>query len=167
MRRQDYRREQDARRSDRSGTHDIKQLWERSHEMLRLAFLGWNHKDIADKLGVTPVTVNNTVNSTLGQRKLAMLDDARDADSIDVAEKVAELAPKAVEIYKEILEEEEASLSLKKKTADTILKDILGHQAPKKVEGRFAHAHLGEEDINRIKERSRAAAAVAGVMIEE
>jgi len=135
--------------------------------MLRLAFLGWNHKDIADKLGVTPVTVNNTVNSTLGQRKLAMLDDARDADSIDVAEKVAELAPKAVEIYKEILEEEEASLSLKKKTADTILKDILGHQAPKKVEGRFAHAHLGEEDINRIKERSRAAAAVAGVMIEE
>ncbi len=156
----------DKRRVDKRAI-DIKQLWERSHEILRLAFLGWKNREIADKLEITEATVSNTVNSTLGRRKLQTMDDARDADTIDVATEINKLAPKAVEIYEDILNNEEANLSLKKKTADTILKDILGHQAPKRVEGRFAHAHLGEEDINRIKERSRAAAAAAGVLTEE
>jgi hypothetical protein len=57
-------------------------------------------------------------------------------------------------------------MTLKKNTADTVLKDILGNVAPKKFEGKFMHAHLGEETINRIKERGRAAAAAAGVLAE-
>ena len=154
------------RRPDRS--FDIKQLWQRNHEILRLAFLGWKHKDIADHLGVTAVTVSNTVNSTLGKDKLNLMTGARDADSLDVMKEIQEMVPKALKVYDKILDEDsQASLSLQKNTADTVLKDILGHAAPKKFEGRFAHAHIDGETIEEIKKRSRAAAAAAGVLAEE
>jgi len=170
LNKEEFRRSPDLRRKNKASTSggqwEAKALWESSHEIMRLAFLGWRNKEIAEKLGVDKVTVSNTINSTLGQKKLQLMHDARDADVIDVADKIAELAPQAVDVYKRILEEDGVNLSLKKNTADTILKDILGHQAPKKVEGKFAHAHLGEEDISRIKERSLAAAAAAGVVID-
>lgn len=146
---------------------DIKQLWQRNHEILRLAFLGWKHKDIADHLGITAVTVSNTVNSTLGKDKLNLMAGARDAETLDVMDEIQQMVPKALKVYDNILEEESpASWALKKSTADTVLKDILGNVAPKRVEGRFTHAHLGEETIDRIKERGRAAAAAAGILAE-
>lgn len=157
----------DRRRSPER-TFDIKQLWQRNHEIIRLAFLGWKHKDIADHLGVTAVTVSNTVNSTLGKDKLNLMNGSRDAEALDVMDEIQKMVPKALKVYDTILEEDsQASLSLKKNTADTVLKDILGNVAPKKFEGKFMHAHLGEETINRIKERGRAAAAAAGVLASE
>jgi len=169
LNKEEFRTSPDLRRKIDPNTGqewEAKALWESSHEMVRLAFLGWRNTEIAERLGVDKITVSNTINSTLGQKKLQLMHDARDADVIDVADKIAELAPKAVDVYRRILEEDDAKLSLKKNTADTILKDILGYQAPKKIEGKFAHAHLGEEDISRIKERSLAAAAAAGVVID-
>lgn len=154
----------DRRRSPER-TFDIKQLWQRNHEIIRLAFLGWKHKDIADHLGVTAVTVSNTVNSTLGKDKLNLMTGARDAESLDVMHEIQQMVPKALKVYDSILEEDsQVSWSLKKSTADTVLKDILGNVAPKKVEGKFMHAHLGEETIDRIKERGRTAAAAAGIL---
>lgn len=153
----------DKRRTGREGTWDIKNLWERNHEILRLIFLGWKDSGIAQELQVTKTTVSNTRNSTLGQKKLQIMRDARDADSLDVGQRLAELAPKAVEIYEEILEEE-SDQRLRKATADTILKDILGHEAPKRVEGKFAYAHLTKEDLDDIKKRNKEAAAAAGIV---
>jgi len=156
----------DRRRSPER-TFDIKQLWQRNHEIVRLAFLGWKHKDIADHLGVTPTTVSNTVNSTLGKDKLNLMTGARDAQAMDVMEEIQNMIPKAIKVYDDILEDDSpASWSLKKSTADTVIKDILGNVAPKKVEGRFMHAHLGEEAIDRIKERGKTAAAAAGILAE-
>lgn len=144
---------------------DIKQLWQRNHEIIRLAFLGWKHKDIADHLGITAVTVSNTVNSTLGKDKLNLMTGNRDAETLDVMEEIQSMVPKALKVYDKILDEDsQASMTLQKNTADTVLKDILGNVAPKKFEGRFMHAHLGEETLDRIKERGRAAAAAAGVL---
>jgi predicted transcriptional regulator len=155
------------RRRTPERTFDIKQLWQRNHEILRLAFLGWKNKDIADHLGVTAVTVGNTVNSTLGKDKLNLMTGSRDADTLEVMDEIQKMVPKALKVYDSILEEDSpAALSLKKNTADTVLKDILGNVAPKKVEGKFMHAHLGEETIDRIKERGRAAAAQAGILAE-
>ena len=157
----------DRRRSPER-TFDIKQLWQRNHEILRLAFLGWKHKDIADHLDITAVTVSNTVNSTLGKDKLNLMTGSRDAESLDVMTEIQNMIPKAVKVYDQILEEDSpASWTLKKTTADTVLKDILGNVAPKRVEGKFMHAHLGEETIDRIKERGRAAAAAAGILEAE
>lgn len=153
------------RRPERS--FDIKQLWQRNHEIIRLAFLGWKHKDIATHLGITPTTVSNTVNSTLGKDKLNLMTGTRDAEILDVMKEIQTMVPKALKVYDQILEEDSsAPWSLKKSTADTVLKDILGNVAPKRVEGKFMHAHLGEETIDRIKERGRAAAQAAGILAE-
>lgn len=165
---QEMRRDIDRRTSPERKTHDIKKLWQRNHEILRLAVLGWKHTEIAEHLGITVATVSNTVNSTLGREKLSIMEGARDAETLDVMKEITEMAPKALKVYDKILEEDsQASLSLQKKTADTVLKDLLGYEAPKKFEGRFMHAHLNEETIESIKERSRAAAAAAGVLVSE
>lgn len=162
------RRDVDRRTSPERKSYDIKRLWQRNHEILRLAVLGWKHTEIAEHLGVTSVTVSNTVNSTLGREKLSIMEGTRDAETLDVMKEISDMAPKALKVYDEILDEEStAALSLKKKTADTVLKDLLGYEAPKKFEGRFMHAHLNEDTIESIKERSRAAAAAAGVLVSE
>ena len=159
--RPDLRRNETGRK-----THDIQQLWQRTHEILRLALLGMNYKDIADMLGVHRQTVSNTLNSDLGMRKLSALRLRRDQDTIDVAEEIAKLFPKALKTYEEILANEKSSLSLKKEVADTILMDIGGHRAPAKIEGKMAHAHLVRAEIEAIKERGVAAAKAAGMLIE-
>lgn len=157
----------DNRRAVDRKTYDIKSLWEKNHEILRLKFLGWKNHEIAGRLGLTEATVSNTVNSSLGKKKMGMLQDARDADTVDISKKLADLAPAAVAVYEDILAEESAAtLHLKKSTADTILKDLLGYAAPKKIEGRFAHAHIDVETIEEIKRRNRAAAAAAGILVE-
>lgn len=93
------------------------------------------------------------------------MEGARDAETLDVMNEISEMAPQALKVYEQILEDDStASLSLKKQTADTVLKDLLGYEAPKKFEGRFMHAHLNEDTIESIKERSRSAAAAAGIL---
>ena len=162
-------RERDKRRGTGQRRFDIKQLWNQNHEILRLSFLGWRNIEIAKRLNISPITVSNTINSTLGQKKLQNMREKRDSEVIGISEKIANLAEGAVKVYEEIIKDDEGrvSMSLKKNTADTILKDILGHQAPKKVEGKFAHAHLDSETIETIKQRHKEAAAAAGILAEE
>ena len=114
-------REVDKRTSDRKACWDIKQLWQRSHEILGLLLQGHSQKDIARLMGVCTATVSNTANSTLGRHKLAEMRKERDKGIIDVSKKVAELSAKALEVYEEIFDNETASLSIKKQTADTII----------------------------------------------
>jgi DNA-binding CsgD family transcriptional regulator len=148
--------------------HDISKLWQRSHEILRLAFLGYKHKEIALQLGISPITVTNTVNSSLGKDKLNLMRGAKDAETIDVALKVQELLPKAMQVYEDILTGNLADLKLKKQTADVIVKDLGGHAAPQRIEGKFGHIHaiLTPEELNNVKERGRLAALKEGLLIE-
>jgi len=131
----------------------IKELWDLSHEILRLAVLGLKNNQIAEYLGCTPQTVCNTINSDLGKAKLATMRGARDAETIDVAAEIKQMVPKALETYKEILdaEDERISFSLRKATADTIVKDLAGHEAPKKI----AVGHFSIDEINALKARGK------------
>lgn len=162
-------RDDDHRRNDAGRkTYDIKQVWQRNHEILRLALLGHKNTEIASMLSISTQTVSNTLNSQLGMEKLATMRAERDADAIKVTEEVQRLFPKALEIYEQILHDEsgEADLALKKKTADTILMDLGGHRSPTKVQGQFAHAHLTKDDIEELKRRGAAAARAQGMLIE-
>jgi len=160
-------------RADRVGHHpyQIKNLWENHHEILNLALLGWRPVDIAARLKCSVTLVGDTINSDLGRQKLAIMRAARDADTLDVAKEIQELVPKAFDIYKKILKEETPGgeplavpLSLQKATADTIVKDLAGHEAPKKS----VVAHLTTDEIDTIKERGRAikAARESGAIVE-
>jgi len=152
-------REHDMRRVDPSvcRTYDIKQLWQRTHEILRLALLGHKSTKIAELLDITPQTVSNTLNSDLGMRKLSAMRLERDAGSVDMAKEVNKLLPKALKVYEQLLDDEKASAALRKETADTIVLDIAGHRSPAKISGQIAHAHVTLQEIEEIKKRGRAA----------
>lgn len=146
------------RRFNKEGSkyYQIQNLWERHHEILNLTLLGWADKDIARKLAISISTVKHTTNSDLGRDKLAIMRAARDANTLDVAKEIQTLVPQAYKIYRDVLYKEgmgaNASIALQKQTADTIVKDLAGHEAPKKM----VHAHLTGEEIEALKERGKA-----------
>lgn len=155
------------KRRRKNGSHrsfEIKQLWQKQHEIILMAMNGYKNVDIAKKMGLTNATVGNTLNSPIVLEKLAKMRAARDADTIDVAKEIAKRIPIALKIYDEIISAPQAALSLKKSVADTILMDLGGYRAPVKVEGQFAHAHFDAEQIEKIKSRGKKAAIACGML---
>ena len=157
--------EPDLRRSERGSVHDIKQLWQRSHEIIGLALQGVKQKKIAEILDISPVTVSNTLNSPIGMKKLSRLRKARDEENVKVSEEVARLAEKAIAVYEDILDSETASLSLKKDTADTVLMDLGGHRAPTKLDSRHLNITATKQEIEEFKRRGIKAAIECGMPI--
>lgn len=146
-------------------TYDIKQLWQRNHEILRMALIGMKSTEISKVLNISPVTVSSTINSDLGRKKLSLLREKRDKDIIDVAAEVTKMLPKALETYEKILDGEEIS-KIRKETADTLVMDIGGYRAPAKVQSESAHLYLNIDDIEELKKRGIAAAKASGMMID-
>lgn len=146
-------------------TYDIKQLWQRNHEIIRMALVGMDGVDIARVLGISAATVSNTLNSELGRKKLSDLRKKRDGDIVDVAVEVTKMLPKALETYEKILDGKEVS-KIQKETADTLVMDIGGHRAPTKIQSKSAHLYLTPEDIKEFKERGIAAAKASGMVVD-
>lgn len=163
-------RESDLRRVPAEDRNvNIQQLWQRSHEILRMALHGMKYKEIALILRITPTTVSNCLNSELGMAKLAEMRLQRDAESIDVAKEITKTYPHCVRVYNKILEDEEnqhASLALQKATADTMIMDIGGHKAPTQIQGQHIHGILTGDQLERFKKRGKAAAKSAGLLVE-
>ena len=158
-------REPDQRRSAREGSFHIKQLWQRSHEIIGLALQGHNQKVIAEILNVSEVTVGNTLNSDLGMEKLSNMRKKRDENIVDVQKEVAKLTEKALKVYDEIFDSETASLNLKKAAADTVSMDLAGHRAPTKIDTRSLHLTATAVEIEEFKVRGIAAAREAGMLV--
>ena len=161
-------REPDRRRTTNGRkSYDIKKLWERNHEICNLAILGTDQEVIAETLGVSAATVSNTLNSTLGQEKIALMRGARDADTWDAAKKIQEVAKKALTFLELAMDDQvvdlegqplQVAVSTKVNIAKHVLNDLSGLKAPTKVEGKFAHAHLTSEDIENLKKSGRKSA---------
>jgi DNA-binding CsgD family transcriptional regulator len=158
--------ENDKRRAESGNrkSYEIKQLWQRQHEIIRMALVGMDNKDIARTLGITKESVSMTLNSQIVKEKLSLMRAVRDAETIDVAQEITKLYRPALQVYEDILAGEQISMNLKKQVADTVLMDIGGHKAPTKIQGNFAHAHLSREDIAELVQRGKAAAAAAGML---
>ena len=159
-------REFDARRiPTEERTVNIKQLWQRSHEILNLALQGYKQTEIASILNIHPQTVSNTLNSELGIQKLSELREKRDNDIVDVSKKVAELSAKALAVYEEIFDHPQCELKLKMEAANTVLMDLGGHRAPTKINTQSVHAHATMNQIEEFKKRGLLAAKESGLMI--
>ncbi len=157
-------REPDKRRS--GPAYDIKQLWQRSHEIICLALQGHNQKSIAEILNVHQVTVSNTLNSELGQKKLSSMRESRDEEFIEVSREVSKLSEKALKVYDEIFDNDTVSYSLKKNVADTVLMDLGGHRSPTKIDTRTLNVSATAEEIIEFKRRGVAAAKESGMLVE-
>jgi len=148
--------------------HDIRRLSQMHHEIIGMKLLGMRNKEIARRTGMTPVAISLILNSTLARRKLRQLRLARDAESFEAQRKIQELTEKALKLYDEILssEDENVSLSLKKSTADVIVKDLSGLKAPTRVEGVHLTGRLSDEAVSRITERGIATARELGIVVD-
>ena len=158
-------REVDNRRTGREHTYDIKQLWQRSHEILGLALQGLKQTEIAAILNISPVTVSNTLNSTLGKEKLSGMREERDEHFVKVSEEIKALTLKALNTYHQLFDGPNIDVKMKKETADTITLDIAGLRAPTKIDSRSMHMHATVEEINEFKRRGIEAARESGMLV--
>jgi predicted transcriptional regulator len=154
--------EEDRRRTpvgQTNGRWQIKQLWQRNHEILNLVALGYSHNEVAKIMGVTPLTVSNTVNSELGMHKLSELRRDRDRDTEITVEKIKVLTDKALNVYHEIFDDESGEVSLKDKkaTADTVVLELSGLRAPTKIQSQSITTILTAEELEEFKSRGRKA----------
>jgi DNA-binding CsgD family transcriptional regulator len=158
-------REEDRRRVpvEERKSYDIKQLWQRSHEILYLSLLGLKNTEIAIQLNITEATVSHTINSELGMKKLSEMRRERDEAAMDVAKEVDMLLPLAINTYRKILSGEDVT-KLQKETADTLVMDIKGNRAPAKIES--AHLYLTKSDIDELKKRGLGAAKASGMLVD-
>ena len=159
-------RDVDHRRSDRSGCYDIKQLWQRSHEILGLALQGIKQVDIARILNITPATVSNTLNSSLGKEKISGMREERDEHYIQLNKEIKALTIKAMKTYHQIFDAPSTDVKLKKDTADTIALEIAGLRAPTRIDSRHVSYQATKEEIEEFKKRGIEAARESGMLIE-
>jgi len=145
--------------------YDIKALWQRSHEIINLTARGYKQCDVAEILNVSEACVSMTVNSELGQKKLADIRNVRDEDAKKTAEKIRILTAKALEKYHEIFDNESGIASLKdqKDVADTVLLELSGLRAPTKISTSHLNLTLTSEEIEAFKSRGIEAAKESGL----
>jgi predicted transcriptional regulator len=164
-------RDVDLRRTPEGETrkrYEIKALWQRSHEIINLAARGFKQTDIAEVLNISEATVSLTLNSELGQKKLAEIRNVRDEDAKKTSEKIRILTNKAIEKYHEIFDNEDGMATLKdqKDVADTVLLELSGLRAPTKIQTSSVSTILTAEEIESFKNRGLKAAKDAGTPIE-
>lgn len=160
----DERRERKSK--DGSRSFDIKQLWQRSHEILNLALLGHKQVDIAKMLDIHPQTVSNTLNSSLGMQNISDKRKSRDEEYAELHEDVMELTRKSLKTYHEILDNPSEGSKLKKETADTVVLELSGIRVPTRIDSRSVNFSLSSEEIAEFKRRGIEAAKAAGKLVE-
>ena len=164
-------RDVDLRRvpeGEEKSTYNIKQLWQRSHEIINLAARGFKNTDIAKVLGITPACVSLTLNSELGQKKLSEIRGARDEEAKVTTEAIRVLTEKALATYHEIFDNEmgEATLKDRKDVADTVLLELSGLRAPTRIQSASVNMTLSAQEIEEFKARGRKAAQEVGEVID-
>lgn len=164
-------RDQDQRRkpADERKTYDIKQMWQRSHEVVNLAARGFKQTEIAEILNIHPQTVSNLLNGKLCQQKLAEVRKSRDDEAKVTCEKINALTQKALQTYHEIFDDESGQCTMKdkKSVADTVLLELSGLRAPTRIQSMTASMTLTKEDLDEFKRRGRQAARESGLLVED
>lgn len=130
----------------------IQTMWDTHREILRLAVTGMKQVDIASTLEITPVMVSYTLNSPIAKREMENLRSARDLDAVDVAKRIQEIAPIALQTLEDLLCQ--GTESTKFRTATDLL-DRAGHAAVHTLRTESLSVHLTKADIDEIKDRAK------------
>ncbi len=143
---------EDKRRTVERKSFTVENIWNSHQEIMRLAVTGMKQADIARELGVSEVMVSYTLNSPVVKRQMSIMHAARDVDAIDVAKRIQEVAPKALEVLEDLLETGNDTIRLR--TATDLL-DRAGHAAVKTLRTQSLSVHLDKDDLDEIKQRAR------------
>jgi transcriptional regulator with XRE-family HTH domain len=146
----------------------VGQLWDLHHEVIRMLLLGMKQTDIASKLGITDCQVSKIKNSQIVQDRLSLMRAARDVQTVDISRDILEVAPRALKLLKNIVENEgegrQATIGLRSKVAESLL-DRAGFGAVKKVQSENAHTFYDAAEIERIKQRAMIADGVEEAIV--
>jgi hypothetical protein len=157
------------RNPDGNQNYDVTRIWESHNEIIRLLVAGVSPTAIARTLNITTQTVSNVRNSPLAQQRISELAAQRDAEAIDIAKRVAEIAPLAVDVLKkhlvDALDNDENDKDVAR-IGTTAALGLLDHAVPRKVEGRVLHGHMTLDRINEIKQKALVGMQQA-VVVEE
>lgn len=163
-------REPDKRRKPvgERKTYDIKQLWQRNHEIVNLAARGFKGTEIAEILNINPQTVSNTLNSELGQCKLSDIRLERDDEAKVISKKIKGLTAKALDTYHKIFDDKSGELNLKDKGtfATSFLNEMSGLRAPTRIQSQSVHTTLTIEELEEFKRRGIEAARASGLTVD-
>ena len=128
----------------------IQEMSEKHHEIARLLVLGQKPKDISRKLAISDSHVYNVRNSPIVREQMAFLMGSRDAETVQISERIQEALPDCIEFLAETIKDEAISSTLKSKNAFGLLA-IGGHGITKNVNVRGVHAILTPADIAEIR----------------
>jgi hypothetical protein len=136
---------------------DIGNLWEKHYEMLRLCSLGMTNPQIAETLGVSVYTVKNITESTLGRQHLMVLRGSRDADTVDLMQRIRDFGPKCLDVLEDVIAGknvggEKPKLTVRVNAAKDYLNRIPEVSPHSRRDNRTALMTL--EDIQNIKRRA-------------
>jgi len=155
-------------------TFEIQQMWEVHHEIVRRLLLGQKASHIAKDLGVSAAMISYVRNSRVVKDKLELMKGARDAETLDLAKRIREISPKALDLLEGVIagqvktadgELMDVPLGFRIKESDTMLARA-GYGPITNVKGQFAHGHFTKEDIDEIKSRARKDAISSGSVID-
>ena len=150
-------RGKDLRKSPERGHWVVSQMWDIHHEIARHILMGWKNVEIGKKLNISAQTVSNVRNSPIVQEHITIMQSARDADTIDLAKEIKEIAPVALDLLKDIITGDNdgagASINLRARTSENMLARV-GHGVPHRVQAESVNIHLTSEDISEIKRRA-------------
>ena len=132
--------------------YQVEQMWDVHHEITRMALMGMKHVEIAETLGINPVTVSYTLRSPIVMRQLEQMRAVRDLGAVDIAKEIAALAPKAVRVLGELLDSDVQNI--RKSSADSIL-DRAGHAAVQRIKQDVTVTHFTPREIDDIKQRAK------------
>lgn len=134
-------------------TFQVNEIRDQHHEIIRRLLLGQNAEFIARQIGVSGATVRNVKNSPIVQERLAILNAARDKETLNVAAHIDRIAPKSIQLLEDIITGTgagaDAPISLRARTAENNL-DRAGYGAVKKFQGQVGH--FTADDIAKLKE---------------
>lgn len=132
----------------------MKEIQNKHRELIRRLATTYKKTEIAKALGVSLQTVVNLSKSPMIQREVQKLQDKRDEEFIKIDGELRDLEPECVSVLKDVLTDGTVEKSLKAKVAITVLKDMNGHQAVKKVEHLEKDKYLSENQLDAIKKKA-------------
>lgn len=139
-------------------------FWDSHHEIVRRLVLGQRPTDIARDLGITKQTVSNVRNNPLVVKQLQSLHEKRDSDTASISAQIRDIAPKAVAILEEALDDPTSPWNARITAAKDIL-DRAGHAPVHRSES--VTATLTVDEIMALKERAKANGLIASEPIQD
>ena len=144
------------------GRFEVTRIQERHREIIRLLVLGWKNIEIAKHLGVTPVMVSYVRNSKLVQAKIAELHGVRDAQTLELKERIRQLGGVSIDVLEQALVDETTPLKERIQIAQDIL-DRAGQKPVARVVAEHNHTVISQSEMEEVHRRARS----SGILVAE